>query len=236
MARDEGPVSPAQQVEAARGVALILDPLGFHLMALGNLAFLLLGGRPRASKDVDVHVFPVRNDKEYGALVDGLEAGLRKTGGHFRIEQDGASITAHVPVGDALVMVELIEGRPEWIAPEVLLDAVRTARRTPQGILVPTAEHLLVMKAEAYADRQGPRKAEFLQDLASIVEAFFPGGQIDDEEVERLVAMRRSGKREAMQEGIVTTLASVQAATAEAPQRRGGSRGGGQRRRRKPRR
>ena len=78
-----------------------------------------------------------------------LESIVKEEGGHVRWEPDGRSMTVAYPLADRLIPVEIVLGGEDWISPEVLEDAIGTGTYIDH-VLVPSPEHLLVMKAEAY--------------------------------------------------------------------------------------
>jgi len=190
--------SSDDQRAAVEGVAATLLPLDISLMVLGRVAMLYLFGEGGASKDVDVHPFPM-GSRDVLAMHDQLERAVAARGGHVRWEPDGRSMTLAYPVDDRLVPVEIILGGEDWISPEVLADAVATGTHTG-SVLVPSPEHLLVMKAEAYFDRRvEPGHERFRDDMVHIVEALERRGEaLDPSEVRRLVVMRSQRKHAVM--------------------------------------
>lgn len=128
---------------------------------------------------------------------DAIEAATKALKGTMKQEPDGASITLHVPVRGRDVPIELITGG-EFITPEVLADAVKTA--TPrEGLFIPSWEHLATMKAEAWFDRTGPEKAKYLLDLANLRDLMAQeAAPLSRREVRRLVRMREDRKRREM--------------------------------------
>jgi len=221
------PLSVADQEEAISWLSRAVASGGFRLLLLGSTALVLGWALQKTSKDVDVHPFPV--GQRWEAFFDRLSSALEREGGHLRIEPDGASMTAFVPTRAGLVPVEVIEGREDFISPAVLADAVRSARQVGE-FLVPSAEHLLVMKAEAYSDRTGPARAKFGADILEVVATCFGAGAVNEHEVNRLLNLRPVRKREAMARVIQDALG------ASLPTRTGakGARPSGQAGRRKP--
>lgn len=201
------PLSAVDQEEALRWLSEVLGRAGFRLLALGSTALVVGWGVEKTSKDVDVHAFPV--GRRWEALFDALTAALDLASGHVRIEPDGASMTAFVPTRSGPVPVEIIEGREDFISPRVLADATRSARQVG-AVFVPSAEHLLVMKAEAYADRTGPARAKFAADLLEVAEACFRTTAVNEPEVGRLVQLRPARKRDTMARAIQDALATSQ--------------------------
>ncbi len=190
--------SSDEQRMAVEGVALALLPLDINVMVLGRVAMLYLFDMGRASKDVDIHPFPM-GSRDIVEVQERLDSIVREKGGHVRWEPDGRSMTVAYPMDDRLIPVEIILGGEDWISPEVLEDAIGTG--TYMGhVLVPSPEHLLVMKAEAYFDRMAePGHERFRDDMVQIVEgiernrkSLFPA------EIQRLVLMRPSRKHAIM--------------------------------------
>jgi len=155
---------------AVEGVAVALRPMDINVMVLGRVAMLYLFDMGRASKDVDLHPFPVgsRNILE---MHERLESIVKEDGGHVRWEPDGRSMTVAYPLADRLIPVEII-----------------------------LPEHLLVMKAEAYYDRMAEHGHErFRDDMVQIVDGTERTGKdLVPSEVQRLVLMRPSRKHATM--------------------------------------
>lgn len=103
--------------------------------------------------------------------------------------------------------MELIFGGEDWIDEDVLEDAIRTGEEM-DGVLVPTDEHLFVMKAEAYVDRRDQSVADkFLTDMIQIVEALDDKDmRLDNDEVARLVMMRPKRKHEEMRRVCISVM------------------------------
>ena len=117
----------------------------------------------------------------------------------MRWEPDGRSMTVYYPIDDRLIPVEFILGGEDWIDTEVLTDAIGTGTLFGR-VLVPSPEHLLVMKAEAYYDRMAaPGHERFKDDMVQIVEgAIRSGSDLNPTEVHRLILMRPSRKHATM--------------------------------------
>ena len=198
MVDDLAVFSSDEQRMAVEGLAEALGPMGIKLMVLGRVAMLYLFDMGRASKDVDVHPFPMASS-DIVEVQERLEAVVEKEGGHVRWEPDGRSMTVAYPLADRLVPVELVLGGEDWISLDVLEDAIRTG--TDLGrVLVPSPEHLLVMKAEAFYDRMAePGHERFRDDMVQVAEGTERiGGALDPDEVRRLVLMRHSRKQAIM--------------------------------------
>lgn len=189
-------ITAEEQREAVALVARELGKRGLKVLALGSVAVLLRTGvTTSSSKDIDLHPFPVEDFIHYH---DAIEEAAKALHGHMKLEPDGASITMHVPIRGGDVPVELITGREDFIHPNVLADAVKSAV-VREGILVPTWEHLIAMKAEAWFDRTGPEKQKYLLDLSTIRDRTGEErAPLKRRELRRLVEMREARKREEM--------------------------------------
>jgi hypothetical protein len=190
--------SSDDQRTAVEGVAEALQPLDTNVMVLGRVALLYLFGEGRGSKDVDLHPYPM-GSRDLIAMHDQLEAVVSVNGGRVRWEPDGMSMTLYYPIDDRLIPVEFVLGGEDWISPKVLEDAVGTGTISGR-VLVPSPEHLLVMKAEAYYDRMAESSDNrFKDDMVQIVNGATRAGiALDPREVHRLILMRPPRKRPVM--------------------------------------
>lgn len=191
-----GTFTAREQIEALYRLAEELQEDDVGVLALGSAAVILkTGQRSTTTKDLDLHVFPV---EDILALHDTIEQAIDRLGGTMAWEPDGATITAHVPVGGREISVEIVFGRDQFIHPEVLEDAVETAEER-EGVLVPSWEHIVAMKAEAWFDRTGRQQDKYLADLRSIREWMDEqDGGLSESEVRRLVELRPERKRREM--------------------------------------
>lgn len=200
------PISDAEHREALRALAAEFAKHGIRIMALGSSAVLLKSGMAGGTKDIDVHPFPVGDFEKYW---DAIELVAKNLGGTVKIEPDGASITMHIRIRDRMVPVELIEGREDFIEPHVLDDAKKSAQDV-NGILVPSWEHVAVMKAEAWYDRTGETRAKYREDMVKLASRFAEDGtRLDAAELERLVKLRPERKHEEMLSTIFRVLDRV---------------------------
>lgn len=188
-----GTFSAREQIEALHDLADELRKGDVGVLVLGSAAVVArTGQRSTTTKDLDLHAFPVDDVLELQSV---LEDAIGRLGGSMRWEPDGASITAHVPVGGREIPVEIVLGRDEFIPPEVLEDAVDTAEEQ-DGVLVPSWEHLVTMKAEAWFDRTGRRRDKYLEDLRTIRDWMDEQDEgLSEGEVRRLVGLRPERKR-----------------------------------------
>lgn len=198
MVGDLSIISSDEQRMAVEGVATALKPLDINVMVLGRVAMLYLFDMGRASKDVDIHPFPM-GSRDILVMQERLESVVTEKGGHVRWEPDGRSLTLAYPLADKLIPVEIVLGGEDWISPEVLEDAIGTGTYIGH-VLVPSPEHLLVMKAEAYYDRMAePGHERFKDDMVQIVEGTEMNEiNLDPSEVQRLVLMRPPRKQRIM--------------------------------------
>jgi len=183
---------------AVEGVADALQPLDINVMVLGRVALLYLFGEGRASKDVDLHPYPM-GSRDLMTMYDQLEAVVNVKGGRIRWEPDGRSMTLYYPIDDRLIPVEFVLGGEDWISPDVLEDAVGTGTLSGR-VLVPSPEHLLVMKAEAYYDRMAESSDNrFKDDMVQIVDGVTRAGMaLNPQEIHRLILMRPFRKHPVM--------------------------------------
>lgn len=189
-----------------RLIAAELHKRGFGLMALGSSAVLLKSGAVGSTKDVDVHPFHVEDVEKYWTVVEEVAHAL---GGHHKFEKDGASITLHIRVRGQMVPVEFIEGREDFIEPEVLADALKSAK-VVDGIHVPSWEHLVAMKTEAWYDRTGEKRVKYLADLGRIRERVEAAREsLKAAELERVIKLRPARKHEEMLATAFRELATV---------------------------
>jgi hypothetical protein len=200
--------SSDEQRLAVEGIADALRPLAINVMVLGRVALLYLFGEGRASKDVDVHPYPM-GSRDFMELHDQLEWVVKEGGGRVHWEPDGRSITVYYPIKDRHIPVELILGGEDWIDPHVLEDAIGTGSLSG-NVLVPSPEHLFVMKAEAYYDRQVHDDSNrFKDDMVQIVGmASRADVDLDPQEVRRLIMMRPPRKHTTMMDLCATVLPS----------------------------
>lgn len=200
------PVTDEEHRQAVQVLVRELGKGGLSILAVGSTAVLFATGRLGMTKDADVHPFPV---EDWLAYHDLLEAVLERLGGTLQLETDGASMTAHIPVRGRNVPVELIEGREDFIQPEVLADAVASSR-VIDGVHVPTWEHIVTMKAEAWFDRTGSKKDKFLEDLGELRDRIQDrGASLSRSEVRRLVGMRPERKHDAMNRVVDQTFSGM---------------------------
>jgi len=211
MGAPEEPVSAAEQLQAVKLMAALVRPLHLRVLVLGRVALLLRSGVGGATKDVDAHLFPAER-ADQAELLEILTATIEPGGGRARIEPDGRSISVHLPVQDRLVLVEIVMGGEDWIQQDVLEDAVRTAEEI-DGVMVPSLEHLYVMKAEVFVDRRDAHSVnKARQDMVRITtDLRDDGAMLDMREVRRLVLMRPKRKHDRM----LDICASVATATGD---------------------
>lgn len=195
-----------EQRAIARNVSELVQPLGLKIMVLGRVALFYRYGVGGSSKDVDLHPYPLLN-VDLLEVNDELAKALAPRGGHLEWMADGRGLIVYVPFEERTAPVELIFGGEDWIDEDVLEDAIRTGEEM-DGVLVPTDEHLFVMKAEAYVDRRGQTVADkYLTDMIQIVEALKEESSwLDTEEVTRLVSMRPQRKHEEMRRICVSVM------------------------------
>jgi len=167
---------------------------GLRVLVLGSSATLMLLGKARRmTKDIDIHTFPV----VFPDHIDLLQEVANIFDGNIILQPDGASIQMNTIYEGKNVTVEIIEGGGEhFLLPEVLRDIEITAEIV-EGIYVPTWEHVIIMKAEAYVDRRASeQKRKYLDDLVEIhTELFSVQKMISETELDRIIELRPSRKR-----------------------------------------
>jgi len=188
----------SEQRAVTREVRDIVRPLGLKIMVLGRVALFYRYGFGGSSKDIDLHPYPLRT-VELEVLNDELARALAARGGRMEWMPDGRVLVLHVPFEDRMAPVEVIFGGEDFIDERVLEDAIATGEEV-DGVLVPSDEHLFVMKAEAYVDRRdGAAADKNLEDMIRIVEALDRrGARLGEKEVLRLIDMRPERKRRPM--------------------------------------
>ena len=198
-----------EQRAIARIVSGLLQPLELKIMVLGRVALFYRYGIGGSSKDVDLHPYPLGN-VDLLEVNDELTRALASRGGHLEWMTDGRGLIVYMPYEERTAPVELIFGGEDWIDEDVLEDAIRTGEEM-DGVLVPTDEHLFVMKAEAYVDRRDKAVADkYLTDMIQIVEALDDNDmRLDNDEVARLVMMRPERKHEEMRRVCISVMPSV---------------------------
>jgi hypothetical protein len=169
-------------------------------MVLGRVALFYRYGFGGLSKDVDLHPYPLLN-VDLLELNDELIEALSSRGGHLEWMADGRGLIIYMPFKERMAPVELIFGGEDWIDEHVLEDAIQTGEEI-EGVLVPSNEHLFVMKAEAYVDRRDkPAADKYLTDMIRIVKVLAQNdSRLDVDEVNRLIAMRPNRKHVLMEQ------------------------------------
>jgi hypothetical protein len=195
-----------EQRAIARIVSELVQPLGLKIMVLGRVALFYRYGLGGSSKEVDLHPYPLV-DTDLLEVNDELAGALSSRGGHLEWMPDGRGLIVYIQFEERTAPVALIFGGEDWIDEHVLEDAIRTGEEM-DGVLVPTDEHLFVMKAEAYVDRRDQTVADkYLTDMIQIVEALEKGGsRLDPDEVTRLVMMRPVRKHEKMRRVCISVM------------------------------
>lgn len=195
-----------EQRAIARIVSELVQPLELKIMVLGRVALFYRYGLGGSSKDVDLHPYPLA-DVDLLEVNDELTRALASRGGHLEWMADGRGLLVYMPYEERTAPVELIFGGEDWIDEVVLEDAIRTGEEM-DGVLVPTDEHLFVMKAEAYVDRRDQAVADkYLTDMIQIVEALDEKDRrLDYDEVTRLVRMRPRRKHEEMRKVCISVM------------------------------
>lgn len=168
-----------------------------NLLFLGSIAVHYRLGPVGKTKDIDVRPFPI--DNKFDVYWDKLEEITEEINGNLNIETGGSTITLLGRIEGVDVTVELIDaGRERFLTKKVIDDMIDTADEI-EGIFVPSLEHIVVSKAEAYLDRtEGDlSKEKYWEDLIRIRKKLKEKGLIlDREEIERVVKLRPERKIE----------------------------------------
>ncbi|MBS3816276.1 MAG: nucleotidyltransferase [Candidatus Thermoplasmatota archaeon] len=180
------------------------DEHGLHLLLLGSSSVLYRYGSVRRTKDIDVHPFPIG---DYEKFYDGLEKLADELEGSFNIEIDASSITFFPEIDNKTYTVELIDaGGSHFLTREVLKDMVDQADKIGK-VYVPSDEHLVVAKADAYLDRNesDPNKEKFFDDLTDLREKMKEEDiKLDYDEIDRIIKLRPERKHNGLK-GIITS-------------------------------
>lgn len=179
---------------------------GLRMLALGSSAVLLKAGIAGGTKDIDIHLFPIGDVLEYTDVIEEIAKGL---GGHSAWKPDGAVFVMHIRVRGSMIPVEIIEGGADFIELHVFEDMRKSAKEV-NGVLVPSWEHIVGMKAEAWWDRTGSRREEYREDLVAIAQGVEQGGEkLDATELERVIRLRQDKKHDGMLELVFRTFEAV---------------------------
>lgn len=184
--------------EHRRAIEKIAEKFKEHdidLLLLGSSSILYRYGSVRRTKDIDVHPFPI---EPYVDFYEDLEEIVEELDGSFNIETDASSITLFAEIEGKTLTIELIDvGGSHFLTKEVLEDMIDQADEM-KGVFVPSDEHLIVAKAEAYIDRNedDPAKEKFFEDLIDIREKIEEKDlKLDYDELKRIVGLRPERKQ-----------------------------------------
>ncbi len=180
-----------------------------NLLLLGSSSVLYRYGSVRRTKDIDVHPFPM---EPYEKFYEDLEELSDELNGSFTIETDGSTITFFAEIDDRTYTVELIDaGASHFLTREVLEDMVDKAENM-DGLYVPSDEHLIVAKAEAYIDRNenDPNKEKFFDDLIDMREKMVEKDlALNYDEIDRVIRLRPERKQEDLRRIINSQFSGV---------------------------
>ncbi|MFP3871266.1 MAG: nucleotidyltransferase [Candidatus Aenigmatarchaeota archaeon] len=184
--------------EHRRAIEKIAEKFKEHdidLLLLGSSSILYRYGSVRRTKDIDVHPFPI---EPYVDFYEDLEEIVEELDGSFNIETDASSITLFAEIEGKTLTIELIDaGGSHFLTREVLEDMIDQADEV-DGVFVPSDEHLIVAKAEAYIDRNedDPAKEKFFEDLIDIREKIEEKDlKLNYDELKRIVGLRPERKQ-----------------------------------------
>ena len=198
--------------EHRRAIEKISEKFKEHdidLLLLGSSSILYRYGSVRRTKDIDVHPFPI---EPYVDFYEDLEEIVEKLDGSFNIETDGSSITLFAEIEGKTLTIELIDaGGSHFLTKEVLEDMIDQADEV-NGVFVPSDEHLIVAKAEAYIDRNegDSAKQKFFEDLIDIREKIKEKDfKLDYDELKRIVGLRPERKQSQLRSIIDTQFSGL---------------------------
>ncbi len=198
--------------EHRRAIEKISEKFKEHdidLLLLGSSSILYRYGSVRRTKDIDVHPFPI---EPYVDFYEDLEEIVEKLDGSFNIETDGSSITLFAEIEGKNLTIELIDaGGSHFLTKKVLNDMIDQADEV-NGVFVPSDEHLIVAKAEAYIDRNegDPAKEKFFEDLIDIREKIEEKDlELDYDELKRIVGLRPERKQSQLRSIIDTQFSDL---------------------------
>ncbi len=201
-------IDPGYHGRFLRELSRVFRDRGLKVLVLGSSASLMLLGKARRmTKDIDIHTFPVVFPEHIDLLKE--VAGMFDC--NIILHPDGAAILMNATFEGKVVTVEIIEGGGDhFILPEVLEDMEKTSSIV-DGIFVPTWEHLILMKAEAYVDRRADEtKRKYLDDLVELhSELRSTGKTIGEEELDRIIRLRSSRKRTELRKLVIAIFGDV---------------------------
>jgi len=169
-----------------------------NILILGSIAVHYRLGPVGKTKDIDIRPFPI-DDDSFEKYWNKLEAIKERMDGSLNIERGGSTATLIVSLEGKEVTVEVIDaGGEKFLTKEVIDDMIDKSEEI-EGLYLPSLEHIVVSKAEAYMDRTegDPNKEKFRQDLVKIRELLKEEElKLASEEIERIVNLRVERKRD----------------------------------------
>ncbi len=175
-----------------------------NLLLLGSSSALYRYGDVRRTKDIDVHPFPIEPYEEFYEKIEELSEELD---GSFNIETDGSTITFFAEIENQKYMIELIDAGGSQFLTKIVLDDMIDKADEIEGLYVPSDEHLVVAKAEAYIDHseKDPNKDKFFDDLNDLREKMVEKDiELDRDEIHRVIGLR-PGRKHADLKRIITS-------------------------------
>jgi len=169
-----------------------------NILILGSIAVHYRLRPVGKTKDIDIRPFPI-DDDSFEEYWDKLEAIKERMDGSLNIEKGGSTATLIGSLEGKEVTIEVIDSWGEKFLTKEVIDDMIDKSEEIEGIYVPSVEHIVVAKAEAYMDRTegDPNKEKFRQDLVKIRELLkeekmeLAGG-----EIERIVNLRVERKKD----------------------------------------
>ncbi len=169
-----------------------------NILALGSIAVHYRLGPMGKTKDIDIRPFPI-DDESFEEYWDKLERIKERMDGTLNMEKGGSTATLIASLKGKDVTIEVIDaGGEEFLTKKVIDDMIDKSEEIEE-VYVPSVEHIVVAKAEAYMDRTegDPSKEKFRQDLVKIRERLKEKErELVGEEIERIVNLRVERKRD----------------------------------------
>lgn len=190
-------IGEEEQKRILNKLKTIFSDKDLNLLVLGSVAVHYRLGPVGKTKDIDVRPFPIED--KFDEYWDKLEAITEEINGNLNIETGGSTITLIGRINEKEITVELIDaGGEKFLTKRTIDDMIDTADKI-EGLYIPSIEHLVAAKAEAYVDRtEGDiSKEKYWEDLLKIREMLKEKDmELERSELERIIDLRSERKRE----------------------------------------
>jgi hypothetical protein len=168
-------LDPNEQTRVLRSIATAAAKRGLYVAPVGSLYFLFRGEAKLLTKDVDAVV----HGKDLKPVdIEVLEEIGKELGG-IEVAHDKASVKVLIPQDDEdPIEIDLLRGRAGgkggFLNRDLLAQGAQRGERVEDNIILYPPEYVLMLKAEAAADRAQRAKAqnEFTQDNLDRAEQF----------------------------------------------------------------